>query len=66
MGELWDKFYATGKVDDYLAYCSKEEKTSHGISYRSDGNGTLCNSHRRVRQESDDSHQGEREDNSFC
>ena len=31
MDEWWERFTASGKVSDYLAYCKMAEEESHGI-----------------------------------
>lgn len=54
MRQLWDEFWATGKVEDYLKYCRKQRedteqmcdnssvtnKESNGSVRDSDGHGT--------------------------
>ena len=33
MDEWWERFTASGKVSDYLAYCKMAEEESHAVSY---------------------------------
>ena len=66
MDELWDRFAASGKVSDYLAYCNKTEDESHGIQYCSDGDGAFGDSYRGIRQENNGSYQGTGQDHGFC
>lgn len=35
---LWNRFILSGKVDDYLAYCSMKEGTVFGDQKRTDNN----------------------------
>lgn len=66
MDEWWEKFEASGKVSDYLAYCKKAEEESHGIQYCSDGDGSFGDSCGRVRQENNDSDKRTWQDHGFC
>ena len=66
MGDLWDRFAATGKVEDYLEYRRKGEDKNCGIQYRSDGDGSLSDSYRGVRQADYNSDKGEGENHGLC
>ena len=66
MGDLWDRFAATGKVEDYLEYRRKGEDENCGIQYCSDGDGSLGDSYWGVRQAGDHTDKGEGKDYSLC